>query len=152
MSFENQEEILDSQSESKNEREAQEEVADNANESTPQKEFELTREKEEELTRLAHIFIDKVKGNEEGFDGMDGADASGYLWDGYRRNGMTGVQESIKALLDRAKKNPAYKGTSFESGNYNEELAAAIVKEGMAQIQKEAVGGLKEKISRKLGR
>lgn len=51
----------------------------------PPKEFELTPEKEQEIIRLAHIFIDKIKGNAEGFDGMDGADASDYLMDGYEK-------------------------------------------------------------------
>ncbi len=104
---------------------------DQSNQEAGGEKFELTPEKEKELSDLAYVFIDKVRGDAEGFNGMDGADASIYLLNGYRENGMAGVEEAILNLLDRAKSNPAYKGTQFETGKHNEDLAKAIVREGI---------------------
>lgn len=116
--------------------------------SASKKTFELTQEKIKDLHRLGQIFIGKAADEGyEGICGVDGSSAGSHLEREYEAGGMEGVQKWMEMMITRRDEQNNTPGKVDA-----EELAKAILKEGLSQIEEEKAAAKKLSLGNILGR
>lgn len=121
--------------------------------SASKRKFELTPQKTEELHRLGRIFIEKAAGKDEkgvqyeGISGVGKSSAGSHLEREYEAGGMEGVQKWMEMMINRRGEHDGTLGKVDA-----EELAKAILKEGLSQIEEEKAAAKKLSLRNVLGR